>query len=147
MAMQVIQSALTESLVTLSLACISLLSAYGVYYIRQAVNKVKEQTSQMKDEQLRKQLENALGDVETLSTVTIGAIEQTTAKQLREAVRNGVADREELLKLGRQAYDEIRRKVTPEAQQLITKNLGSFDDYLLKLIETKVLELKALTEV
>lgn len=143
--MNVIQTAANEALVSVALSVISLLAAYGVYYIRKAADNVREQTQQIKDEKLRKQLDSALGDVETLSTVTIGAIEQTTAKQLREAVKDGTADREELITLSKKAYEEIERKVSPAAQKVITDNLGSFDDYLVNLIETKVLELKAIT--
>ena len=143
--MNVIQTAASEALVSVALSVVSLLAAYGVFYIRKAADKVREQTQQIKDEKLRKQLDNALNDVETLSKVTIGAIEQTTARQLREAVKDNKASREELVTLSKQAFQEIKRKVSPEAQKVITDNLGSFDDYLVNLIETKVLELKAFT--
>lgn len=143
--MELIQNAVTEVMVSLALGVVSLLAAYGMFYIRKAADKVREQTRQLQDDQLRKQLINALCDVETLATVTVGAIEQTTAKQLREAVKDGQTDRMELVALSKQAFDDIKNKVTPEAQKVITKNLGSFDEYLTSLIETKVLELKAET--
>lgn len=83
--------------------------------------------------------------MENLARVTVGAIEQTTAKALREAVKDGKTDREELLTLSTKAFEEIKGKVGPEAQKVITQNLGSFDEYLSNLIEVKVLELKAET--
>lgn len=143
--MEAIQSTAVETLTSLALLVISLLGALGSYFITKAAAKVREQTAQISDEKQRKLLENALADVETLATVTVGAIEQTTASALREAVRNGEASREELLILGKQAFNDIKAKVGLNAQQVITKNLGSFDDYLHNLIETKVLELKAAT--
>ena len=69
-------------------------------------------------------------------------MEQTTAKALREAVKNGTASREELLALGKQVFDEVKAAVGPEAQKVITENLGSFDKYLTNCIEEAVLRVK-----
>lgn len=143
--MQEIQTVLNESLMTLATGVISLLSAYGVYYLRKASDKVREQAAQIKDERLRRQLDNAIHDVGILLNTTVGAIEQTTAKKLREAVKDGKVDRAELEALSKQAFAEIKAKVKPEAQKVIKENLGSFDEYLSNMIEFKVLELKALT--
>ena len=74
--------------------------------------------------------------------VTVGAIEQTTASALRTAVKDGKADRQELIDLGKKAFYEVKAAVTPTAQKMITDNLGSFDAYLTKLIEEKVRQVK-----
>lgn len=140
--MEAITAQLSDTLVSVALAVISLLGAYALYYIRQASGKLKEQTAQLKDNGLRQQLENALDDAEYLAGVTVGAIEQTTAKQLREAVKDGKVDKEELSALAAQAFAEIKGAISPAAQQVITENLGDFDAYLSNLIERKVLELK-----
>ena len=83
-----------------------------------------------------------MDDTEYLAGITVGAIEQTTAHQLREAVKDGRVDREELQALAAQAFAEIKAGVSPTAQQVITDQLGDFDAYLTNLIERKVLELK-----
>ena len=142
MDMNIIQSAATEVLVNLSLAVISLAGAYAVYYIRLGASKLKAQTAQIEDESARKVLDNALADVENLATKSVGAMEQTTAKALRDAVKNGTASREELLALGKQVFDEVKAAIAPEAQQVITDNLGSFDKYLTAVIEDAVLHIK-----
>ena len=140
-----IQTAAGQVLVSLALGVISLVGAFGLYYIRKGGVWLDEKTKQLKDEKLRQQLDDALDAVENLARVTVGAIEQTTAKALREAVKDGKTDREELLTLSTKAFEEIKGKVGPEAQKVITQNLGSFDEYLSNLIEVKVLELKAET--
>lgn len=140
--MEAIQSMASEVLVNLAVAALGLLAAYAMYYIKQATGKLRAQTAQIQDTETRKVLDNALADTENLATVTVAAIEQTAAKQLREAVRDGRTNRDELVKLGTQAFEEIKAKVAPEAQAAITRNLGSFDEYLRQLIEMKVLELK-----
>ncbi len=143
--MEVIQSMASEVLVNLAVAALGLLAAYAMYYIKQATGKLRAQTAQIQDTETRKLLDNALADTENLATVTVAAIEQTAAKQIREAVRDGKTSRDELVKLGNQAFEEIKAKVAPEAQAAITRNLGSFDEYLRQLIEMKVLELKTAT--
>ena len=140
-----IQTAAGQVLVSLALGVISLLGAFGLFYIRKGGLWLDEKTKQLKDEKLRKQLDDALDDVENLARVTVGAIEQTTAKAIREAVKDGKTNREELTSLSKIAFSEIKSKVGPEAQKVITENLGSFDEYLSNLIEVKVLELKAET--
>lgn len=144
--MQTIQAMASDLFVTFVLALIGLLAAYATYGIHKLTEKVKAQTAQLKDEEARRLLNNALQDVEELTTVTVAAIEQTTAKSLREAVKDGKVDRSELLALSKQAADEISAALKPEAQKIIEENLGSFRDYLSKLIEEKVLELKAMTQ-
>lgn len=138
----IIQSAANQMLVNIALAVISLAGGYTLYYIQLAAVKLKAQTTQIKDAAGRQLLENALNDVVQLATVSVGAMEQTTAKALREAVKAGAASREELLALGTQMFDEIKAAIAPEAQAVITKNLGSFDAYLTKCIEDAVLKVK-----
>lgn len=140
--MEIIQSTAIEVLTNLALGVITLLAAYGVYYIRKAAAKVRAQTAKLKDDASRKLLTDALADVENLATVTVGSIEQTTAAALREAVKDGKADREELLALGKKAFDEVKAATAPEAQKVITDNLGSFDAYLSKLVEDAVRRVK-----
>lgn len=142
MDMNIIQSAATEVLVNLALAVISLAGAYAVYYIRLGASKLKAQTAQIEDESARKVLDNALADVENLATKSVGAMEQTTAKALRDAAKSGAANREDLLALGKQVFNEVKAAIAPEAQKVITDNLGSFDDYLTKCIEDAVLKVK-----
>ena len=142
MDMDVIINAASDALLNVVLAVIALAGAYGVYFIRLGAAKLKEQTAQIKDEAGRKVLEDALDDVVNLATVSVGAMEQTTAKALREAVKGGKASREELVALGKQVFDEVKASIAPEAQRVITKNLGSFDEYLTKCIEAAVLKIK-----
>lgn len=142
MNMEVIQSAASEALINITLAVIALVGAVVMYYIRLAASKVKAQLAQIQDEKGRKLLENALIDVTSLATLSVGAMEQTTAKALREAVRNGTASREELVALSKQVFDEVKGAIAPEAQRVITANLGSFDTYLTKCIEDAVLKVK-----
>ena len=115
---------------------------FNMGHIRIGVSMAKMKTAAIKDEAARKLLNDALDDVESLATVSVSAMEQTTAKALRDAVKAGTVDREELLKLGKEVFEDVKKSVTPEAQRVITENLGSFDDYLIKCIEDAVRKVK-----
>lgn len=142
MNMEIITSAASTALANIVLAAIGLAAAYAVYYIRLAGARVKAQTKQIEDESARKVLEDALDDVVNLATVSVNAMEQTTAQAIRDGVKQGVKDRDELLALGRQVFNDVKAAITPEAQRVITENLGSFDAYLTKCIEDAVLKVK-----
>lgn len=142
MDMEIIQSAASEMLVNVVLAVIALAGAYAVHFIRMGTSALKAQTAKLEDEAARQVLDEAISDVTRLATLSVNAMEQTTAKALREAVKNGTASREELLALGKQVFDEVKAAVGPEAQKVITENLGSFDKYLTNCIEEAVLRVK-----
>lgn len=140
--MELIQSALSETLMSILLGIIALAGAYATYYLHLGASKLKVQTAQIKDEQSRKLLENALDDVTNLATTLVGAMEQTTAKALREAVKAGKASPEELKALSTEVFNTIKEAIAPEAQRVIRDNLGSFDTYVDAVIEDAVLKVK-----
>lgn len=142
MNLELITSAASDALVNVVLAVIAFTGAYAVYYIRLGASKVKAQTAQIKDETGRKLLENALDDVVNLATVSVNAMEQTMARELRDLVKSGKATREQLVALGEKVFGEVKAAIAPEAQRVITENLGSFDAYLSKCIEDAVLKVK-----
>ena len=142
MDMQLITNAASAALANIVLAVIALAGAYAVYYIRLAGANVKAQTKKIKDETARQLLENALDDVVNLATVSVNAMEQTTAKAIRDGIKAGANTREQLTILGTKVFCEVKAAISPEAQRIITENLGSFDDYLTKCIEDAVLKVK-----
>ena len=89
MDMNVITSAASNALANIVLAVIALAGAYAVYYIRLAGAQVKAQTKQIEDKTARELLENALDDVVNLATVSVNAMEQTTAQAVRDKVKEG----------------------------------------------------------
>ena len=142
MDMEIITSAASSALANIVLAVIGLVGAYAVYYIRLAATQAKAQTKHIEDTAARELLENALNDVVNLATVSVNAMEQTTAQAIRDKVKEGKVNRAELLQLGQDVFDEVKAAIAPETQEVITKNLGSFDAYLTKCIEDAVLKVK-----
>lgn len=144
--MDLIQTAAREFLISLALGVLALAGAYATYYLSRLSQKLKTQTQAIQDEGAREVLLRALEDVGTLTRTTVEALEQTTASALRELVQDNQVDREELLSVGRKAFDELKARITPQAQQVITENMGSFDAYLKDLLESEVYRLKQGTD-
>lgn len=142
MNMDVFLGELSGLLLDVALAMLGMLAAWAVYYIRLGAEKVRAQTAKLRDEAARSMLETALDDVQRLVELSVGAMEQTTAKALREAVKNGTASREDLLALSTCVFEDVADRIRPEVQEIITKNLGNFDDYLSTCIENAVLKVK-----
>lgn len=142
--MEVIQNATNELLVTLALGVITLLAAYATYGLKKLVANAKKQVEKLESDEMRKMLINAIEDVDELTTKTVSTIEQTTAKNLRELVKDGKADKSELEALAKKAALEITESLRPDVKTVIADNFGSFEKYLSWCIETKVLELKSL---
>ena len=142
MDMNIITTAASEAVVNITLAAIALAAAYAVYYIRLAATKVKKQTQQIEDESARALLDNAIEDVRNLAETAVGAMEQTTAKALRDEVKTGKVSRDELISLGESVFNEVKASIAPEAQRVITENLGGFDKYLRSVIEDTVRKVK-----
>lgn len=140
--MEQIQSVASDLVVNVVVGLLGLLAAYATYGIKVGASKLRLQAQQIQSTEQRRLFLAALDDVEALTGKTVAAVEQTTAKALREAVKAGTADPEALKQLALDAAVEIKAALQPSTVLLITKHLGNFDDYLAKCIEAKVLELK-----
>ena len=121
---------------------ISLLAAIIIYVLITVRKKILLEVSKIEDEKQRELLENAIDDAFNLANQTVAAIEQQAASAIREAVKDGKIEREELLKLSDQALNEIKAKLSPEAQRLISENFNDLDTYLKNEIEAAVLQIK-----
>lgn len=133
---------LRDVLLNLAIAVVTLLSSYGVYYVRKAAQKLTAEAEKIEDEGHRQLVNDAISRLEDVATKTVGALEQTTAKELRQAVKDGVRSREELVSLSGKAFEEICNTVGPEYLSFLALALGDVDAYIKSTIEAKVLQLK-----
>ena len=140
--MELLKELSTDFLGMILPALLSLLAAYAAYGINKGVGWLNIKTQAIADERQRISLWTALEDVSELTHKTVSAIEQTTAKALREQVKDGFAHSEDLSALASQATLEIRASLSDEAAAIIRKHYGNVNAYISNCIETKVLELK-----
>jgi enoyl-CoA hydratase/carnithine racemase len=137
-----ISPVLMSTLTTIIIAAIGLLGAYALSLIKQATEKIKAETNKINDETQRKLVQDALDRVSNLAQKTVQKIEQTSAAAVREAVKDGKVNREELLALGKTAFDEVYGQLSADTVELISTQVVDIQAYVEAVIEAEVLKLK-----
>lgn len=132
----------TEVLVEVLIGIFSLAGAYAVYYLHQAAAHIQKKTEQMQDQAQASILWRATQQLDDVATRAVEKFEQTVAATLRQEVKEGKADREALLKLGQDAYDEVIKTVGPEVLAVLQENFGDYVTYIKNTIESKVFQVK-----
>ncbi|WP_018752658.1 hypothetical protein [Paenibacillus sanguinis] len=136
------QNTINDILANLVLGVVALLCAYSMYYLKRGVAKFKAEAQKIDNEEQRSLALAAINRLDDVATKTVQAIEQTTARELREAVKAGITSREQLIKLSQDAFDQIVDQLEPEYLAVLATTLGDMDNYIKNTIEAKVLELK-----
>jgi hypothetical protein len=131
-----------EILINLVLGVLTLLSSYALLYIHKGVAKVTAETAKIKNDDQRALVQTAMTRLDDVASKAVKTIEQTTAKDLRNAVKNGQATKDDLVNLSKQAFDEIVRTLEPDYLHALHETLGDLDTYIRNTVEAKVLELK-----
>lgn len=126
---------LIEVLSNIFLALLTLTGAYFLYFINIFISYLKEKIKSNR-------LNEAFNQIEKLAEVTVKSIEQTTAKELRQAVKDGKVSKEELKNLSTKAFAQIVQKLQPEYLRFLEENTVNIESYISDVIEKKVLELK-----
>ncbi len=140
---KVLEMIFEQTILGLALAAVSVLAFYGAKAIDNIAKKAKLEAKVIEDEQQRGLLLDAITDLEFLAEKTVTNIEQTTAKALREAVKDGLKNRSELEQLAKVAFNEVAEALKPQSRVLIEKHFGSFSKYLSKTIEAMVFKVKS----
>lgn len=123
-------------------AAVLLVSAGGVYAIN-VIKDVKANTNLKKMRIFDIGFETAEKAIETAAKAVVGKLEQVSAKDLREKVKNGLADREALLALADEAFDEIMKSVSPDVISILKQGITDVESYVKNEVETQVGLLKS----
>ena len=126
-----------EVVVTVALAVLSLASAYAVTWIRAQKAALQART----DAEI---LDRTIARAAALAESTVLALESTIAKQLREAVKAGLADRQELVMIGHRAVQDVLDHLGDEGRKILDEALGDAQDFVKDLVEAQVERLKQL---
>lgn len=111
-------------------------------YVKSLIESKKQEAIANENIAMERACDTAIKIIDTITTATVATIEQQTAKDLRQAVKDGTADRQKLLDLSTQAYYQILKQVKPEIIETLQENIGDCETYLRNRIEQAVLEVK-----
>lgn len=137
-----IQQAVSQGVIQILMALIGLLVAFVVFWIQRGAQKLKAETKKIKSDSLRQLTYDAINKLNDVIIKTVNQIEQTTAKDLRVAIKSGTGNKDELMNLAEQAYREIITQMGPEWMDVIYDEFGNAEKYIFNAIETAVYGLK-----
>lgn len=111
-------------------------------FIREKIKVEKAKAEKENNEAKLKALNIAETAINQVVAATVGKIEQTTAADLRKAVKAGLVDREELKILSKDAYYEILDILQKSVLDQIAIGVQDYEKYILNKIENQVMVVK-----
>ncbi len=129
---------IVDCAISVALGLLSLAAAYATAYINKAKQKIQTETK----DRLRAMAFDGLNE---LIATTVGEMEQTIGKDLRQKVKEGLENREKLLALKNLAFTDITAQLKPEYQRILKDNLQDVTGYIMSAIEKELLIVKTIT--
>jgi BMFP domain-containing protein YqiC len=136
-----IQKFLTDVL----FALLPVLSAYIIFLCTKLQGYLKLRAEKITNETQRKLVDSAIDRVNELAQKTVGQIEQTVAKDMRQAVSDGKIDKTELEALGNQAVKDIMSQLSMDAKTALNSEFTDVEKYVKDTMESTLLNLKSST--
>ncbi|MDK2902463.1 MAG: hypothetical protein PWQ93_382 [Clostridiales bacterium] len=136
------QGVIQTFLVDVLTALLALATSYASYYIYKLSARLKADTQKIKDEQQLALADTAIDRINDLALKTVERFEQTIAGELRQAVKDGKADRNELLAIGRKAYQEVWDQLSDDMKAAASAEISDVKKYIEDTVEAMVRRIK-----
>lgn len=136
---------INNTLADILTAVLTCAAAWVIYYINVGAQIAKEKVKAIKDERQKALVEGAVDRVNDLAQKAVAKTEQTTAAELRNAVKDGNINKSELLALGKKVADDVYGQLSKDAIDALQAEIGDVKKYIEDTVETEVLKLKTNT--
>lgn len=134
---------------------ITVVFAVLIRYLRQGMEKglelanrwleEKKEEARLKDDDISLKLFCTMQEmVNSIVYNAVAAMEQTTAAELRERVKKGLADRSELEKLAVDVLNGVRAQLEPDVEAILSMYITDMDAYLKNQIEASLKAIKSM---
>lgn len=133
---------LRDSLSTVGVALLSLLSTYIIFYINKATAKIKTETAKIQDEKQKALIDNSLDRINELTKKAVIATNEVTARELKFAIQNGSGDKSELIALGEKVANEVYGQLSEQVINYAKLEITDVKGYIMNEIENQVKLLK-----
>lgn len=130
-----IQAELLNLLVTVVVGLLGLLGVYILNYTNQLKNNLQQKAK-------NDLVDVALGRLEYLVGTTVTALEQSIAEDLRAMVKDGKADRKELLAVGVQAFEAVKDGLQDSTKEVLRDTFTDLDTLIMRKIDDALYTLK-----
>lgn len=131
-----------DVLVTVTSAGVTAMVVCAARWVGAKVSTQKQKAVEAKNTALASAFGAAEKILTTITDTVVGKIEQVTAGELRMLVKSGAADREQLVALAKDAYNEIVATVQPEVMDEMSGAIKDSEAYILSKIEDAVRKVK-----
>ena len=132
--------ALSEGLLQLAVTVIIALLGLATVFVTRYIGRLTESLQEKTDNEL---VANTLWRLDRLATVTVESVEQQIAGDLREMVKDGKADRKQLVALGKNAVEEVKAVLGRETLEALEETFGDVNALVEEHVESAVRKLKA----
>ena len=140
-----INTILVNTLTGIGIALIGLVGAYLSLFIKRSTEKLKVQTSAIKDEATRNLVNNALDKTVQLVNKNVTSASETIVKELKSTTLDGKLSAED----GKAILEVVKGKVliqlSDDIKGLASTEIGDIESYIETLIENSLKELKSET--
>ncbi len=115
----------------------------GARVLRAELKKRTAEAEEAERHVLAAAFEGADKVLEKVTRATVGKLEGSVAAELREKVKNGEAEYEDLCRVSEAACREIIGQLKPELQTVLLECIGDMEGYIKNRIENVLPEVKA----
>lgn len=133
---------LMNSIITIISAMLVGTLTYVCRFLSSKVAIQKQKAISEKNEALTSTFNAVENILSAVTSTVVGKIEQTTAGELREMVKAGTANREELTILAKDAYYEILDMLKPDVLEQLKTVSDDWEKYIKDKIEDAVRKVK-----
>lgn len=137
-----VSAQMNDVVVNVVAGLVALGASAATYYLKRGADKLKAETDRIQDQTQAQVMWRAIDRLEDTAEKVVAKTEQTVAEELRQAIKDGKADRSELVALGKKACEEILQTLEPDVVQVLQENLGDLQAYVVSTVETEVKRLK-----
>lgn len=130
-------------LVTAGVPTAAYLIGMGASGLKSVLAKAKAEAATANQQLLAVGFEAADRILTAVAKATVGKLESTSAAELREKVKAGESEWEELQALSRTALEEILEQLKPEIRESLLQGVADLEAYITNRIETVLPEEKA----
>lgn len=130
-----IQAELLNLLVTVVVGLLGLLGVYILNYTNQLKNNLQQKAK-------NDLVDVALDRLEYLVGTTVTALEQSIAEDLRAMVKEGKADRKELLAVGVQAFEAVKDGLQDSTKEVLRDTFTDLDTLIMRKVDDALYTLK-----
>lgn len=139
-----LQPIFRDFLITLCTGVLAVLSGFLISLAKKGVEWITEKVQSIKDEKVRKDVDEAVNRLQSIVITTVTSLQQTLGDDIRKSLISGDGKytKEDLTSLKDAALETIKHQLTASTSELLKSAYENFDDFLADLIEASLRQIK-----